>query len=254
MLRILPHLLLFLCFDSILLLATAIHMTTQPLRQWGTPRKLRLSDALPLWMFAATSLTWYQFFVTEWDGGARFGLARPEWLLPVLIASGAAFIGVITNHTLHVYGAATLSGVLALALRFALIQLFNAENLMRVNAWVLALLSLVLIDLWYAYRRGAWIGAGGAAAMGMGAAVLTVFDRFYPNNPITNLPIAFIMVLVGSLGLSWLGAVLGDYFAEGNKQVEETAAGWRLPLVSLGLVSAFVAFVIFFVTTATPPQ
>jgi hypothetical protein len=65
-----------------------------------------------------------------------------------------------------VFGAATLSGVFALALRFALIQLFHAENMMRVNAWVLALLALVLIDLWYAYRRGAWTGAGVAAHWG----------------------------------------------------------------------------------------
>jgi hypothetical protein len=34
----------------------------------------------------------------------------------------------------------------------------------------------------------------------------------------------------------------------------EEAAGWRLPLVSLGLVAAFVVFVIFFAITATPPQ
>jgi hypothetical protein len=88
----------------------------------------------------------------------------------------------------------------------------------------------------------------------MGAALLTVFDRFYPNNPITNLPIVIAAVLVGSLGLSWFSAALGDYLAESNKQVEETAAGWRLPLVSFGVVAVMVAFFIFFVTTATPPQ
>jgi hypothetical protein len=248
-----PHLLLFVSFVSILLLAIAIHMTAQPPRAWGTPRHLRLSDVQPLLLFAAASLSWNQFFTTEWDGGAKFVLARPEWLLPVVIVSGAAFIGLMANHTLRVFGAATLSGVLALALRFALIQLFHVETMMHLHAWVLVLPSLALIDLWYAYRRGAWFGAGVAAAIGMGVVLLTIFQQLYPLYPITNLPITFVMVLVGSLAMSWLGAVLGDYFAEGNKQVEEVAAGSRLPLASLGVAAATVAFIIFFVTTATPP-
>ena len=245
-----PHLLLWVSFVSILLLAIAIHMTVQPHREWGTSGQLKLSDVQPLLLFAATFLSWNQFFTTEWDGGARFVLARPEWLLPVMIVSGAAFIGVMANHTLRVFGAATFSGVLALALRFALIQLFDAETMMRVNPWVLVLPSLALVDLWYAYRQGAWIGAGVAAAVGMGVVLLTIFQQFYPLYPITNLPIAFIILLVGSLGMSWLGAALGDYFAEGNKGA---AASSRLPLASLGVAGATIAFIIFFVTTATPP-
>ncbi len=248
-----PHLLLFVTFNSSLVLAAAIHMTTQAQRAWGTPRQLRFSDMLPLLLAAALSLSWNQFFTTEWDGTGGLVSTRPEWLLPVMIASGAALIGVLANHTLRVFGAATLSGVLALALRVALILLFNAENMMRVNAWVLALLPLVLIDLWYVYRRGAWVGAGIASAIGMGIMLVTIFRQFYPLAPLTNLPIAFVMVLVGSLGMSWLGATLGDYFAERHKQVEAAAAEARLPLVSLAVAAAGVAFVIFFVTTATPP-
>src|SRR5262249_9802909 len=43
-----PHLLIYLTSESSLLLATAIHMSTQPRRIWGTLRQLRFSDALPL--------------------------------------------------------------------------------------------------------------------------------------------------------------------------------------------------------------
>ncbi len=248
-----PHLLLVASFVSILLLATAIHMSTQPRREWGTLRQLRLSDALPLLMFAAISLIWNQFFTTEWDSNPRFVTGRPEWLLPVLIVVGAAFIGVMANHTLRRVGAATLSGVLGLALRFALIRLFNVENMLHVNAWVLALPSLVLIDLWYAYRPGAWKGAAVAAALGMGLALLTIFNQFYPAFVMTNFPIALVAVLLGSLGASWLGASIGDYFAEGNKQGAEAPAESSLSLASLGVAAATAAFVIFFVTTATPP-
>jgi hypothetical protein len=87
----------------------------------------------------------------------------------------------------------------------------------------------------------------------MGLVLLTIFRQFYPLSPLPNFPIAFVIALVGSLGMSWLGATLGDYFAEGNKQVEAAAAGSRLPLVWLGVAAGIVAFVIFFVTTATPP-
>lgn len=80
-----------------------------------------------------------------------------------------------------------------------------------------------------------------------------IFRQFYPLAPLTNLPVALVIVLVGSLGMSWFGATLGDYFAERHKQVEAAAAGSRLPLVLLGVVAATVTFVIFFVTTATPP-
>jgi len=246
-----PHLLLVVSFVSILLLAIAIYMTTQPLREWGAPRQLKLSDLQPLLLFAATLLSWNQFFTTEWDGGARFVLARPEWLLPVVIVSGAAFIGVMANHTLRVFGASTLSGVLALALRFALIRLFHTQAVMQIHPWVLMLPALVFIDMWCAYRPGAWIGAGGAAAVGMGVVLLTIFHQFYPLYPITNLPLAFCMLLVGGLGMSWLGAAIGDYFAAGNK---DAAASSRLPLASLGVAGATVAFIIFFVTTATPPS
>lgn len=45
----------------------------------------------------------------------------------------------------------------------------------------------------------------------------------------------------------------GNYFAERNKQVEETAAAARLQFVPLGVAVATVAFVIFFVTIAIPP-
>jgi len=246
-----PHLLLVVSFVSILLLSIAIHLSsTQPRPEWGA--LLRLSDVLPLLMFAATSLMWNQFFTTEWDSNPNFVAGRPEWLLPVLIAGGAAFIGVMANHTLRRVGAATLAGALGLALRYALIRLFSVENMMQVNAWVLALPSLVLIDLWYAYRPGAWKGAGVAAALGMGLALLTIFDQVYPAFAITNFPITLVMVLLGSLGVSWLGASVGDYLAEGNKQ-EAAAAESSLSLASLGVTAAMAAFVVFFVTTATPP-
>lgn len=248
-----PHLLVVTSFVLILLLATAIHMSTQPRREWGTPRQLRAADLFPLLMFATISLCWNQFFMVEWDASAMFVLARPEWLLPVLIVGGAAFIGVMANHTLRIFGAATLSGLLALAMRYGLIQLFGVGDMMFINAWVLALPSLLLIDGWYAYRQGAWVGAGVAAAAGMGIVLVTLYNQVYPLFPIANLPITLVGVLVGSLCLSWLGAKLGDYFSERSRQGEGSSQPSTLPFALLGTVAATAVFIIFFVTTAAPP-
>jgi hypothetical protein len=248
-----PHLLVVSSFILILLLAVAIHMSTQAQRDWSTPARLRLPDLLPLLMFAIISLQWNQFFMVEWDAEALFVLARPEWLLPVLIVAGATLLGVMANHTLRVFGAATLTGVLGLALRFGLIQLFDVGDMMFTNAWLLALPSMLLIDVWYAFRRGDWLGAGAAGALGMGLGLLTVFDQIYRLFAIRNLPITLIMVLAASVATAWLGAALGDYFAEGNKHGVETVENPRLSLALIGVIAATAAFVILFVTTARPP-
>ena len=248
-----PHLLVVTSFVLILLLATAFHTATQPRREWGTPLQLRLPDLLPLLMFATISLIWNQFFMVEWDAAADFVLDRPEWLLPVLLVGGASFIGVMANHTLRTVGAATISGVVALAIRFALIRLFGVEKMMFVNAWVVVLPSFLLIDLWYAYRRGVWVEAGVASAVGMGLVLLTFFKQFYSFQPITNLPITVVMVLIGSLSMSWLGASLGDYFWGGSQQTEGSAQRSRLSLAPLVVAAATAVFIIIFVTTATPP-
>jgi hypothetical protein len=132
--------------------------------------------------------------------------------------------------------------------------------MLRTSGWVLALPPLLAIDLWYAYyvlgtrtqRRAAWLGGSVAGAVGMLAAY-PLMNQLYPHVVIANLPLLAMMVLVAGLGAGWLGAVLGDSLADGNKQVEDAAAGSLLPLAWLGVAGATVAFIVFFVTTATPP-
>jgi hypothetical protein len=139
-----PHFVLITSFVLVLLMAVAIHMTAQSPRQWSfgwSP-----ADVLPLLMFATIFLVWNQFWITEFDSGPRI-LSRPLWLLPVLIAAGPAFIGTLANHSLRRFGAATISGVLALALRSALIALFDVQDIMFADAWILALPVCVAVDL-----------------------------------------------------------------------------------------------------------
>jgi len=251
-----PHLMLVANWVSMMLLAVAVYMTLLPEREWRGVRHLSAKDIFPVAIMAVMLLMWLQFFTTEWDARSSTTLSRPEWLLPVLIAMSATFTGVIINHTLRRAGAATVTGLVALGVRYTLIQLFQVD-FMFANAWVLALPVLVMIDLWTAYclyskREISWIGEGVAAGVGMALVLFTAFHTYYPTVTITNLPVALVMVLAATLGASWVGAKIGDYFAVSNKQVEE-ATVVQLPRMTIATLVAACLFVAFFVTTAAPP-
>lgn len=276
-----PHFVLITSFVLILLMAVAIHMTAQPPRQWSI--RFRAADALPLVMFATIFLVWNQFWITEYDSGHGFRMGRPLWLLPVLIAAGPAFIGTLANTSLRRYGAATISGVLALAIRSALIALFGAQDIMFAHAWILALPVCLAVDAAFVLpfpkslpttwrgtlnrldpprpdgeglgvRVGAsWVFAGVAAAVMMAVVTATVMRRFYPLAPLGILPLTTLMLLVGCLATAWIGAQVGQAIANGSREAETETAGVRWPLYSLGAVIGVALFVVFFVTTASPP-
>jgi hypothetical protein len=251
-----------------MLVASAAQLSLAPVREWRSLARITAYDLLPLLMVACILLVCLQLFTTEYDAPSSFNnpvlQARPEWVLPFLVVAVASFAGVLANHSLRAFGAATAAGLVALGLRYALIQLFAAAPgglPLRVNGWVLALPPLLAIDLWYGCwvlrkRTGrtsaAWIGGAVAGAAGL-LAGYPLMTHIYPHVVIANLPLMAAMVLVAGLGASWLGAQIGDYLGTSNKQVEEAAAGPLLPLALLGVAGATVAFIIFFVTTATPP-
>jgi hypothetical protein len=216
-----PHVLLLLNFTTIMLVAAAIQLSTAPARKWRSLARITVSDGLPLLMFAGIILINLQLFTTEYDQEHSFAnpflRTRPEWVLPFLIVAVASFAGVLANHSLRYVGAATAAGLVALGLRYALIQTFDAEML-RTSGWALALLPLLAIDVWDGYcvlrkRTPAWIGDGIAGAIGMLAAY-PLLIQLYPHVVISNLPVMVVMVLVASVSASWLGAQVGDYVQE----------------------------------------
>lgn len=256
-----PHLLLMLNFTTIMLVAVAIQLSMVPTREWRTLASITLYDILPLLMFACILLINLQLFTTEYDQVGAYDnpimRARPEWVLPFLIAGVATFVGVLANHSLRYAGAATVAGLLALGLRYGLIQAFDAE-VVRASGWIVALLPLLAIDLWVGYSllRGktpTWIGAGIAGTVGMIAAY-PLMMRLYPEMVIGNLLVTVVMVLVASLCASWLGVRIGDYLATSNKQVRRSGVPVTVPLASVGALAVLAGFILFFINTATPPQ
>lgn len=255
-----PHLLLLLNFTTIMLVAVAIQLSMIPGREWQSVARLTAYDILPLLMFASVILINLQLFTTEYDDRWAFASpimrGRPEWVLPLLIAGVAAFVGVLANHSLRYFGAATVAGLLALGLRVGLIQIFEAEQL-RASGWIVAILPLVAIDFWYAFcvqrkRAPGGIGGGVAAAIGMLGAY-PVMEQLYPQLVITNLSLMAAMVLIASLSAGWLGAQIGDYIGTQNKQVRSGGVPLAVPLASVGALVVLVVFMLFFIRTATPP-
>jgi hypothetical protein len=259
-----PHLVIVMCFTSIILLSAAVHLTNRPVREWRSLARLEGGDLLPLVMFGALLTAMLQLLTTEWDGAPavlRNALRdRPEWLLPALQVGCAGFVGALANHSLRMVGAASIAGVTAFAARALLLWVFgvSSELPMTFNAWLLCVPVCIGVDLGYAavsaLKRpdiaqplGALVGA-----LGMTVVSLPLFGQYFPAVKITAPLLAFAMIAFASLAASWAGARLGEYFASANKQVE-AASGRQVALMSLLAFVGMVAFIVFFIGTATPP-
>ncbi len=259
-----PHLILLASFVLTQLLALVFYVSTLPRQEWRTIFNLRLRDSLSLLILASILLLWLQLMLIDWDAtlaGIRFewlGLYRPEWLLAANLLACVTFTAVIGTRLLRCAGAATAAGLLALAIRYGLIQLFAADMLQHV-AWIAALPPLLAIDIWTYYcsairkRPPEWRGTAVVliAAMALNAPVIR---SLYPLEDSDNLAYSLAVIVTG-IGMSWLSHRLADAIL-GPIQVAAAEAPERqaMPVkLSFGLLGAFAAVIFLFIATASPP-
>ena len=259
-----PHLILLTSFVLTQLLALFFQVSTIPLEDWRNVFGLRLKDMFSLLILAAISLLWLQLMLIDWDAtltGIKLewlGFYRPEWLLAANLLASVTLTGVIATRVLRCAGAAAATGLLALAIRYGLIQLFQADML-QYAAWIAALLPLLAIDIWAYYcsairnREPEWRGTAFAvmAGMALNAAIIRGLYRLEAGD---NLAYALAVIVTG-IGMSWLShqlaeAMLKRRTLDAGETNEEQAMN---PQVSIGIAGAFVAFIIVFIVTATPP-
>lgn len=284
-----PHLLLVLCFIAIMLLSMAFHMSTFAPRTWSGFWRLSVGDVIPLLMFACVQTIFLQFFTTEYDQGFAAGSViggRPDWMLPLILVLAAAFAGVGVVHTTRRVGAATLSGLIALGIRVALLGIFDTD-LLHLKAPIVILPALIAVDLWYAFgvsnldkqqkSRAAW--SGGAVAAVLATVTITIpslFPEYYPYMEINDLSVGVGMMTALGLMAAWGGAIIGDYVGTANKDADPLrdmtipmpaddvknlkarpfgnlgATAW-VPLMSFGALLTTIGFIIVFIVTASPP-
>ena len=259
-----PHLILLASFVLTQLLALVFHVSTLPRQEWRTIFNLRLRDSLSLLMLASILLLWLQLMLIDWDAtlaGIRFewlGLYRPEWLLAANLLACVTFTAVIGTRLLRCAGAATAAGLLALAIRYGLIQLFAADMLQHV-AWIASLLPLLAIDIWTYYcsairkRPPEWRGTAVMVIVAM-ALNAPVIRSLYPLADSDNLAYSLAVIVIGT-GTSWLShrladAILGPIQVAAAEVPERQAMPMKF---SLGLLGAFAAFIFLFIVTASPP-
>lgn len=258
-----PHLILLLSVVMSLTVAVYLHLSVVPLGKWRTVVSLRFSDALPLLALAAGHLVWLQIMLIDWDqtiSGIKLewlGLYRPEWLLTANLLAAVIFAGLMATRLLRCAGAATAVGVLALAIRFAMLQFLDAD-IMHFVSWIAALLPLIAIDIWVYYSafiRGEepeWRGIAIVSILAM-AANTFVLRALYPLDMALDLPIILAIVATG-IGMSWLSQRLADaMLAKRERKVSEDAPAAVKPALSFGILGAFVLFIAFFIQTAPPP-
>ncbi len=259
-----PHLILLLSYVVTLLLAFFVHESTLQESKWRTVLQLRLNEAFGLLIFAAVLLLWLQLMLIDWDAALSgvnlegVQLFRPEWLLAANLLAAVTFCGVIATRVLRCTGAATASGLLALAIRFGMIQLLEAEILQFV-AWIIALLPLLAIDIWAYYSSAIrktepeWRGAALAviAAMALSAPLIR---SLYNLDEVDNLAYAAAIIVTG-VGTSWLANQVADAMRRRRETVVSGPADSKTitPAVSAALHSAFLIFIFFFIVTAAPP-
>ncbi len=159
-------------------------------------------------------------------------------------------------RVLRCIGAATLIGLLALAIRYSLIQLFAASELQFV-AWVAALLPLIAIDAWAFFcvssrkQTPGWLGFALTAALAM-LVNLPVIRSLYDIEPSSFLAHVLALAVTG-IGMSWLGHQIADWMESSavleTGQQPSPQSSYR----ALGVIGGFAVFMLVFILTAAPP-
>jgi hypothetical protein len=263
----LPHLLLALNFSAIALVAVALMRSADPTPPWHGLRRAVASDAFAVVAFALALNLLLQLLTTEWDSVRFIPVAaagpfwdRPPWVLPGLLAALAALVGTLAIRASRLIGAATLTGALALALRWLLLQAFGFDQA-STDAWLLLFPPLIALDLlfWLHRQRGVtprWWRSGVAVAVGTAAGTLPLLEALlvYPRVDLAGLPAMLVAILLCALGAAWAGDRLGGRLAAGFRTgplPPPVRPLRRWPLAVAALLA--VAFVSWFIVSAPSP-
>ena len=259
-----PHLILLLSLLTSNCLALYVYKSTLPAAKPRGLFRISTADALPLLLLACCQLIWLQLMLIDWDATLigimpeTLGLFRPEWLLAANLVACVTFTGILAARLLPFAGAATALGLLALGIRFGLIQLF-ATDLLQYIAWIAALLPLVAIDLWTWHCRSSrerepdWRGMALAVSLAMLPNAL-VIRGLYNLESSDNLAYIVAAALT-AFAMGWFGhqaaaAIQRPGPAGAPAQSDDTRISSP---VSMGLLGGFGVFIVFVIVTAAPP-
>jgi len=263
----LPHIMLLFSVSLIMILAVYIQLTTLPERHGSSLRKIKVPELLVLVALSFAILIQLQVLATDWENGNRMLANRPDWLLPVIFASLSTLMGSLVIRSLRRWGAATVIGLIAVLIRFGLIEA-SGYSAITARTWLPILPPLVALDLWYAIRihllrnrageiplLHSSLSNGLASLVGMAVSLRIIARTFtYPVISWPGVVGMGLASLVASILGSWIGFWLSDsLFQAKSLEDKEYKPGIALRLASPAVFSIVVVFIVFFIVTAIPP-
>jgi hypothetical protein len=276
----LPHLVLLVSFSAIMVTAAVVPLASVGARPPHAVWRARPEALLAVLAIGMALLIALQVLAMEWDGLTRIrrGSAhpfwqRPEWLLPVIVVAAATLYGSLAVRLTRAVGAATLVGLVALAVRAALVAGLESPQ-MTINAWLLALPPLMAIDAWQGVRllarpasaASAAVASGGATAsaafttamaavggMAVGTLPLIAVLYRYPAVTAATVPTMLAMGALTASWAAWLGTALGERLRPRASTVSEARPGLGAVVAPVAALALAAIFVIWYVATATKP-
>jgi hypothetical protein len=264
----LPHLVMFLSAGIIFIVGAALQASVIPKDGWRMGFGLR--EGIAAYLLAQGLLMTLILLVVEWDGTAAEMMqmpaifyARPQWLFPALIVGTSMLFGLLIQRLFQRVGLATFVGILALATRWLMIVMVDgAAEGMTARPQIISLIPLVLLDIvMFARMKQAdkpmtrWLAIGAPVLIGMALAI-TIIGQWYVVPEITpdfllqtalfGIPLALIMAVYGAQ----IGGALRNMGGSDGVAVRDARSVLLRGAVG---VAAMLAFVAFFLLTATPP-
>jgi hypothetical protein len=261
------HLLILTLIFTMGILAISYHKTFLPQREWQFKFNITGRDLMIILVLAGAMLDFMLILTIQWYSAAVGSerqllqiLSYPDWLVAVFTTFLATLFGITALHATRQIGSATLVGILTVIMRLVLDAGLTGVRDGTLPLWIIVPLMLAL-DLWYAVAIRQtqkpptfWTSA---IVMGVvyGVVCFPIATRIFPfmNLTIVSIPGFIIASGITALGGIWLGQTVGNISpygqAESTPQTVSAPPRW----VNAVLYAAFVAFVVFFVATASPP-
>ena len=264
----LPHLVMFGSAAAIYIIGAALQASVIPKDGWRVGFGLR--EGIAAYVLGQGLLMTLILLVVEWDGTVAEALqmpaifySRPQWLFPALIVGATTSFGLLGQRLFRRVGLATLLGVITVVTRWVMIETIGGSEVgMTIRPQLIGLIPLVILDVALYLRvkqaderRTTWLVSIAAVVGGMAAALLIISQwyvvpqvtpEFVLQTIVFGVPLALVLAYYGWRGGDWLRRMGGD---EG---VEVTEARPVLLRGAVGVV-VMIAFMAFFVLTATPP-
>lgn len=268
-----PHLLILTMILVMGLLAVAYHKTLMPNREWRLGLNFNWRDILIALVWVGALVDYMLIFTIQWyaaNPGSRQleqVSGYPDWLFAIFITFLATLFGTLALHSTRQVGSATLVGLIALGVRFALDNGFEGVRVGTTPMGIILPL-MVALDILYAVsiaRTGKppvlWLTAG-VIALVFGFVGYPIIASLFPFIPVDVMavPGRIIASAITAAGTIWLVQTVSELSSYGYQSnaasvspstasPDMLSARW----VNAAIYTAFAVGLVLFIVTASPP-